>query len=114
MPPLIYYQPIPHETSPSACKKARVHNRNRCLCRIVGLASAIFFLLAGSAPAAQVIQTLPFYDSFDYNPGASGLASASSTVWETCFSTGNIQVTGNSLTLAGFISSAGNSVIGAT
>ena len=83
-------------------------------CSIIGLASAILLLLAQSAPAAQVIQTLPFYDSFDYNPATAGLASASSTVWETCFSTGNLQVTTNSLTLAGFVPSAGNSVFGAT
>lgn len=82
-------------------------------CFFAGLASAMIFFLAPSAPAAQVIQLLPFYDSFDYNPGA-GLASASSTVWETTFSTANVQVTANSLTLAGFISSSGNSVFGAT
>ncbi len=67
-----------------------------------------------NAPAAQVIQTLPFYDSFDYNPGSAGLASASSTVWEACPSTSNLQVTTNSLTLAGYVPSAGNSVVGAT
>ena len=91
--------------------KKRVSNLNRCLYSIAGLASAILFLLASSAPAAQVTQTLPFYDSFDYNP-ATGLAGASVTVWETCFSTSNVQVTNTSLTLAGFVPSAGNSVIG--
>ncbi len=74
---------------------------------------AILFLLTSNTQAAQVIQTLPFYDSFDYNP-ATGLATASSTVWETTFSTANVQVTSNSLSLAGFVSSAGNSVFGAT
>ncbi|EEF63059.1 invasin domain 3-containing protein [Pedosphaera parvula] len=77
------------------------------------LASATLLLFGASAPAAQVIQTLPFYDSFDYNQ-ATGLAPASSTVWETCFSTANIQTALNSLTLAGFAPSAGNSVFGAT
>jgi hypothetical protein len=91
--------------------KKRVCNLNGCFCPMVGLASIILFLLAQSAPGAQVIQTLPFYDSFDYTPG--GLASASSTVWETCFATGNILVTNNELTLAGFVPSAGNSVYGA-
>jgi Invasin, domain 3/Bacterial Ig-like domain (group 1)/Bacterial surface protein, Ig-like domain len=93
--------------------KKRGFNLNGRFCSIVGLASAIIFLLAQGARGGQVTQTLPFYDSFDYNP-ASGLASASSTVWETCYSTANIQVTGNSLTLAGFVPSAGNSVVGAT
>jgi hypothetical protein len=92
--------------------KKRVPDFNGCFCSIIGLASAIMLLLAPSAPAAQVIQSLPFYDSCDYNP-ATGLASASSTVWETCFSTANLQVTANSLTLAGFVPSAGNSVFGA-
>jgi hypothetical protein len=93
--------------------KTRAHNLNHWFCSILGLASVILFLLAQNAPAAQVIQILPFYDSFDYNP-ATGLASASSTVWETCYSTANIQVTTNSLTLAGFVPSAGNSVVGAS
>ena len=92
--------------------KKRLSIVNRCLCSIVGLASAIVLLPAQNSPAAQVIQTLPFYDSFDYSPG--GLASASSTVWETCYSTANIAVTTNSLTLAGFVPSAGNSVYGAS
>jgi hypothetical protein len=86
---------------------------NGCSCSIVGLASAIIFLLAQSAPgASQVIQTLPFYDSFDYNP-STGLASASVSVWETCYATANIQTTSSNLTLAGFVPSAGNSVVGA-
>ena len=93
--------------------KKRVHKLTGRFCSIVGLASAIMFLLAQSAPGAQVIQTLPFYDSFDYNP-ATGLATASSTVWESCYSTANIAVTANSLSLAGFVSSAGNSVYGAS
>jgi hypothetical protein len=42
---------------------------------IFGLMLAIAFLLARSGQAAQVVQTLPFYDSFDYNP--TGLANAS-------------------------------------
>ncbi|MDB6067594.1 MAG: hypothetical protein JWR26_3802 [Pedosphaera sp.] len=92
--------------------KMRVSDFNGCFCSIIGLALAIIFLLAQSAPAAQVIQPLPFYDSFDYNP-ATGLASASSTVWETCFSTSNLQTTTNSLTLVGFAPSAGNSAFGA-
>src|SRR5215469_11895593 len=83
------------------------------LCAIFGLVSAFVFLLGQSASGAQVIQTLPFYDSFDYNP-ATGLASASVTVWETCFTTANIAVTGGNLTLPGFVPSAGNSVFGAT
>ena len=95
--------------------KKRVSNLSGCFRPIAGLASAILFLLlpAQSAPGAQVIQTLPFYDSFDYNP-STGLATASSTVWETCFSTANIQTANNSLTLAGFVPSAGNSVAGVT
>jgi hypothetical protein len=80
---------------------------------MLGLVSAILWLLAQTTPAAQVTQTLPFYDSFDYNP-ATGLASASSTVWETCYSTANIQVTTNSLTLAGFVPSAGNCIAGSS
>ena len=90
--------------------KSRICNLNDYYYSIVGLVSVILFLLAPSAPGAQVIQTLPFYDSFDYNPA--GLASASSTVWETCYSTANIAVANNSLTLAGFVSSAGNSIGG--
>ncbi len=88
----------------------RIHNLNNYF--IAGLSLVIAFLLTQSAPAAQAIQTLPFYDSFDYSPG--GLASASSTVWETCYATANIAVTTNSLTLAGFVPSAGNSVYGAS
>lgn len=91
----------------------RARSVDRCFHSIFALAIIILFMASESAPAAQVIQTLPFYDSFDYNP-ATGLASASSTVWETTYSTANIQVTNGSLTLAGFVSSAGNSVIGAT
>ena len=86
-------------------------NLNGGFYSIAGLASAILFLLAQGASAAQVIQTLPFYDSVDYNP-AVGLASASSTVWETCFSTANILVTTNSLNLGGPPYPAGNSVVG--
>ncbi len=52
-------------------------NHNRCFRLMAGLLSAILFLLTFSTQAAQVIQTLPFYDSFDYNP-ATGLAGASS------------------------------------
>ncbi len=63
--------------------------------------------------ATQAIQTLPFYDSFDYSQ-PNQLAAASSTVWETCYGTANIQVVSNSLALAGFVPSAGNSVFGAT
>src|SRR3954452_13305855 len=70
--------------------------------RLLASIAAILFLLAPSTPAAQVIQSLPFYDSFDYNQGT-GLAGASSTVWETCFSTANIQTTATNLTLAGFV-----------
>ena len=94
--------------------KKCVHILNGCFCRIFGLLSAIIFLLIQSAPASQVIQTLPFYDSFDYNSGSAGLYTASSTVWESCPSTSNLQVTTNSLTLAGYVPSAGNSVYGAT
>lgn len=79
---------------------------------IAAVVFAVICLFTQWVPAAQVIQTLPFYDSFDYNPGTAGLATASSTVWETCYATGNIQVTNGSLTLAGFVPSAGNSVIG--
>ncbi len=81
---------------------------------ILAFVRIIPLLFALSTRAAQVVQTLPFYDSFDYNPGSAGLASASSTVWETTFGTGNIQVTGGSLSLPGFVSSPGNSVFGAT
>lgn len=82
-------------------------------CLIFALISAVMVMLGRQAEGAtQVIQTLPFYDSFDYTPG--GLAGASSTVWETCYATGNIVVTNNSLTLAGFVPSAGNSVVGIT
>ncbi len=89
----------------------RVYSLTSCF--FAGFVWASLFLLTPGAPAAQVIQSLPFYDSFDYNP-ANGLSSASSTVWETTFSTSNVQVTTNSLALAGFIPSAGNSVFGAT
>src|SRR6476646_1572291 len=82
-------------------------------CSTLLAAWAILLILTRTAPAAQVTQTLPFYDSFDYNQ-ATGLASASSTVWETCFSTANIQTILNSLTLPGYVPSAGNSVFGAT
>jgi hypothetical protein len=87
---------------------------NRYIYSIVGLASAVLLLPTQTAPATQVIQTLPFYDSFDYNPGSAGLFTASSTVWQSCPSTSNLQVTTNSLTLAGYVPSAGNSVFGAT
>jgi hypothetical protein len=93
--------------------KQHVVNLSGCSGFILGLSTALILLLAQSAPAAQAIQTLPFYDSFDYN-AATGLATASSTVWETCYNTANIAVTTNSLTLAGFIPSAGNCVYGAT
>jgi hypothetical protein len=85
-----------------------------CIHQIFGLVTAIYMLLPQGTSAAQVIQTLPFYDSFDYNPGSAGLASASSTVWEACPSTSNLQVTTNSLTLAGYVPSAGNSGVGVT
>ncbi|HTB85005.1 MAG TPA: invasin domain 3-containing protein [Candidatus Sulfotelmatobacter sp.] len=62
--------------------------------------------------ATQVIQTLPFYDSFDYTPN--GLYAASPTVWETWGSTANIYVTNVNLTLPGFVPSAGNSAAGTT
>ena len=91
-------------------KLLRTLGRNACL--ILGIASALI-LLAPAAPAAQVIQTLPFYDSFDYFPTL-GLATATTNVWETCYATANIQITNGSLTLPGFAASAGNSVIGAT
>ncbi|HXI71061.1 MAG TPA: invasin domain 3-containing protein [Verrucomicrobiae bacterium] len=83
-------------------------------CLFAGLLWAAPFLLVPTAPAAQVIQLLPFYDSFDYNPGSAGLFTASSTVWQSCPSTSNLQVTTNSLTLAGYVPSAGNSLVGAT
>src|SRR5437868_15439019 len=86
---------------------------HRCSWSMLSLAWAILLSLTSYAPGAQVTQTLPFYDSFDYNQ-ATGLASASSTVWETCFSTANIQTVLNSLTLPGYVPSAGNSVFGAT
>jgi autotransporter-associated beta strand protein len=86
---------------------------NGCSRTIFCLAAAVIFLFSRNAPAAQVIQTLPFYDSFDYNPAA-GLANASSTVWETCYATSNIQVTNNNLTLTGFVPSAGNGAAGVT
>ncbi len=91
----------------------RSHNVHTCLCRIFGLLLALIFLQAERAPGAQVIQTLPFYDSFDYNQGS--LSSSSSTVWETAASTANIAVapgTNASLTLAGFVPSAGSSASG--
>jgi hypothetical protein len=91
--------------------KSRTQYLDGCLRSTFGLMSALLVLLAQNAPAAQVIQTLPFYDSFDYNP-ATGLESASSTVWETCYNTANLETTNGSLTLAGFVPSAGNSVIG--
>lgn len=72
------------------------------------LVSAILVLATQTSPAAQVVQTLPFYDSFDYTPA--GLASASSTVWETCFGTANISVmptASGSLSLPGYVTSAG-------
>jgi len=90
-----------------------IYKLNRCfpaLRPVAAIVSMILFLLCPSAPGAQVIQTLPFYDSFDYTPA--GLASASSVVWETCFSTANVFVTANSLTLSGYVPSAGNSVAG--
>ncbi|MBW8865122.1 MAG: hypothetical protein JF609_09425, partial [Verrucomicrobia bacterium] len=90
--------------------KNRAHNLNTSFYSVLSLMSAVLFLLSPGAHAAQVIQTLPFYDSFDYTPA--GLAGASSTVWETCFSTGNLYVTNNNLTLAGFAPSAGNGVAG--
>jgi autotransporter-associated beta strand protein len=89
----------------------RTHRRSGNFC--FSLIATLVFLLARNAPGAQAIQSLPFYDSFDYNP-ATGLSTASSTVWETTFSTANIQVTSGSLSLAGFVPSAGNSVFGAT
>ena len=82
---------------------------------IFGLVSAFVFLLSQNAPAAQVVQTLPFYDSFDYNP--TGLAAASATVWEVAFATGNLTVApgvNTNLTLPGFVPSAGSSVVGVT
>src|SRR5882762_5088672 len=94
--------------------KKHVCSLSFCFRPIIGFALAILFLFSQNAPGAQVIQTLPFYDSFDYSQG--GLASASSTVWETCFSTANIAVVAganSSLTLSGFVPSAGSSVIGA-
>jgi adhesin/invasin len=94
-------------------KKLIFYTLNAWFCSS-GLVVAFVFILVQSSPGAQVVQILPFYDSFDYNPGSAGLASASSTVWEACPSTSNLQVTTNSLTLAGYVSSAGNSVFGAT
>ena len=92
--------------------KKSAYNLNGCFCSIVGLASAIIFLHVQSATGAtQATNALPFYDSFDYNP-STGLATASSTVWETCYSTANIQTTSSNLTLTGFAPSAGNSVAG--
>ncbi len=92
--------------------KNQTFNVNSCFCSIFGLASAIILLLVQSALGTQAIQTLPFYDSFDYNPGAAGLYTASSNVWQACASTSNLQVTTNSLTLAGYVPSAGSSVVG--
>ena len=77
---------------------------------MISLVSAVSFLFSPRAHATQVIQTLPFYDSFDYTPN--GLYTASPTGWETWGSTGNILVTNGGLTLAGFVPSAGNSVTG--
>lgn len=91
--------------------KKRAHYVDGYFRSLFGLVSVFLFLLVPRAPGAQVIQTLPFYDSFDYNP-ATGLASASSTVWETCYATANIQVTTNNLTLTGFVPSPGYSVSG--
>ncbi|HSY19954.1 MAG TPA: invasin domain 3-containing protein, partial [Candidatus Acidoferrales bacterium] len=90
--------------------KNRTRILNPTFYSILSLMSAVLFLLAPGARAAQVIQTLPFYDSFDYS--LNGLATASSTVWETCFGTGNLYVTNNNLTLPGFAASAGNGVAG--
>ena len=97
---------------PSVMRKLAYHVHSH-FCILFALISAFIVMLDQKAEAAQVIQTLPFYDSFDYNP-STGLAAASSTVWETCYPTSNIQVTTNSLTLAGFVPSAGNSVLGVT
>ena len=96
---------------------ARPHHIFRSFRFIFSLTSAIALLLAqGALGANQVIQTLPFYDSFDYNAG--GLAGASSTVWATCYATGNISVSpatnNSSLTLAGYALPAGSSVIGSS
>jgi len=91
----------------------RSHNVHTCLCRIFGLILAMFFLHAMRMSGAQVIQTLPFYDSFDYNQGS--LSTSSSTVWETAAGTANIGVaagTNANLTLAGFVPSAGSSASG--
>lgn len=77
------------------------------------IAASAALLLAQSMQAAQTVQTLPFYDSFDY--GAAGIAGVSVSVWETCFSTANISVaagTNSSLTLPGFAASAGSSIGG--
>jgi hypothetical protein len=91
--------------------KNRAHNFTVSLLSLLGLVSAALCLLAPNAPgASQVTQTLPFYDSFDYTPA--GLASASATVWETCYNTGNIYVTNNNLSLPGFVPSAGFGVAG--
>src|SRR5215469_3135027 len=68
-------------------------------CAVFGLVSAFVFLLGQNASGAQVIQTLPFYDSFDYNPGL-GLSTASTNVWTIAPSTSNIQVTNGGLTLS--------------
>jgi len=94
--------------------KERVYipNLNCYFSPIIALALAMIFLLAQNAPGAtQVIQALPFYDSFDYNAGA-GLAGASSTVWETCYPTANVSLTTNTLSLVGYVPSAGNAITG--
>lgn len=96
--------------TPSFMRKL-AYQVHRHFCIIFGLVSSFIVMADQKTEGAQVIQALPFYDSFDYNPGL-GLASASSTVWETCFVTGNIQITNNGLTLAGFVPSAGYSVVG--
>jgi hypothetical protein len=109
---LLSYQPMPAKSCHYSMKKHPL-DFNGCSRTIFCLAAAVIFLFSRNAPAAQVIQTLPFYDSFDYNPAA-GLANASSTVWETCYATSNIQVTNNNLTLTGFVPSAGNGAAGVT
>ena len=49
---------------------------HRHFCIIFALISAVIVMADQKAKAAtQAIQTLPFYDSFDYNPGG-GLANA--------------------------------------
>ena len=88
----------------------------RSFCSLFGLIFAFLLMLTMKAQAAtQVVQTLPFYDSFDYIPN--GLAAASTNVWEVAAATANIAVpngANTNLTLPGYAPSAGSCIIGTT